>query len=118
MTKETRKKISEKNKGHEVSENQRRQISEALAGTKLSEERKIKDRDSLRGLKKIKNTSSKYVGVIWDKSRNKWQARITVDKKMFHLERFDKEDDAARAYNEGALKYFGSNAKLNIIEDN
>lgn len=42
--------------------------------------------------------TSKYVGVCWDKSRNKWTANIRIGKKYLHLGRFDNEEDAAMAY--------------------
>jgi hypothetical protein len=41
--------------------------------------------------------SSKFVGVIWDKSRNKWQARIKGEL----LGRFLLEEDAVRAIKGG-----------------
>lgn len=114
----TRDKLSKINKGRIASEETKKHMSEARKGIPLSEEHKIKDRDSLRGLKKNKNTWSKYVGVtIADKKRNKkWMARIVVDKKTIHLGKFYTEEEAALAYNEAALKYFGENARLNIIE--
>jgi len=44
------------------------------------------------------NYSSKYVGVYWDKSRNKWMARIGINKKMKFLGRFTSELEANSAY--------------------
>jgi hypothetical protein len=55
--------------------------------------------------------TSKYKGVYWDKSRNKWSARFS---RKF-LGRFDNEKEAARAYNEGALKFAGKYASLNKL---
>jgi hypothetical protein len=65
---------------------------------------------------KRRNKSSNHKGVCWDKSRNKWHASITKDKKMINLGRFDNEKDAALMYNKAAIELFGEFAKLNIVE--
>ena len=59
--------------------------------------------------------SSKYKGVYWSKQRNKWKARIYINKKQKWLGYFESEIDAAKAYNEAALKYLGAFAKLNDV---
>lgn len=67
-------------------------------------------------------TSSKYKGVTWDKEKKKWLAQIKyLDHKTGKriapwLGRYDNEEDAARAYNEAAIKYHGEFARLNKIE--
>jgi hypothetical protein len=43
-------------------------------------------------------TSSKYKGVFWDKRRNKWTARIMVNRKQKHLGYFDSELNAYKEY--------------------
>lgn len=43
--------------------------------------------------------SSKYHGVTWDKSRNKWRAYIRHNNKYWFQRRFDTEKAAARHYN-------------------
>jgi hypothetical protein len=50
-----------------------------------------------------KNRSSKYVGVSWDKSRNKWVSSIYINKKNITLGRFDNELEASEYY-QNALK--------------
>jgi len=45
-----------------------------------------------------RKTTSKYTGVCFDKSRNKWMASIHVNKKTVNLGRFDKEIEAHLAY--------------------
>lgn len=45
-----------------------------------------------------KGYTSDYVGVSWDKSRNKWVATIQIDGKKKNLGRFVEELDAAKAY--------------------
>ena len=43
-----------------------------------------------------KNTSG-YTGVVWDKSRSKWQSRIRVDGKCIFLGRYDDIKEAIKA---------------------
>jgi len=49
-------------------------------------------------LSKDKNGSSKYVGVRWDKERNKWASQICINGKQKFLGRFKEEIDAHLAY--------------------
>ncbi len=58
-------------------------------------------------------SSSKYKGVSWDKSAEKWRAQIAINGKNNWLGCFSKEKDAAQAYNKAALKLFGEFAYLN-----
>ena len=63
-----------------------------------------------------KNNTSGYKGVRWHKITSKWQAQITYNKKVISLGLFDCRHEAARAYNEGALKYHGPEfSYINII---
>jgi len=64
--------------------------------------------------KREKPTSSKYKGVCWDKQNSKWQASIGYNNKVIRIGRFKVEEDAARAYDRAALKYFGENAIVNF----
>ena len=50
-------------------------------------------------------------------SKPKWQAVICINKKFIYLGCYEKEIDAAKAYNEAAKKHHGEYAMLNIIED-
>lgn len=59
--------------------------------------------------------SSIYKGVLWHKRDKRWQAALKINNKQYHLGYFKIEEDAARAYNEAAVKYFGEFAKLNEI---
>jgi hypothetical protein len=66
---------------------------------------------------KIKTkATSKYVGVNFDKSRGQWAARIRHNNKEIWLGRFDSEIDAARAYDQAAMKYHGEFARLNFTD--
>lgn len=49
--------------------------------------------------KKTENkTTSKYKGVSWYKSRNKWRASTKIDGHCFHIGDFDTEIEAYEAY--------------------
>ena len=62
-----------------------------------------------------KNNKSGFKGVHFDKSRGKFTAQITFQSKDIHLGRFLCPKEAARVYNDAALKYHGEFAKLNEI---
>ena len=53
--------------------------------------------------KDIPKGTSKYIGVFWDKSRNKWKSSIRINGKTKHLGRFESEYEAHLKYQE-ALK--------------
>lgn len=51
--------------------------------------------------------SSGVTGVSFDKSKNKWVARIGIDYKKINLGAFDNKDDAIKVRKEAEEKYFG-----------
>lgn len=59
------------------------------------------------------NATSKFRGVSWYPRYSKWQAQIQVSGKSIPLGYFVFELDAAKTYNEAALKWFGEFAHLN-----
>ena len=61
-----------------------------------------------------KNNKSGYKGVIWDKGVKKWRAYIRSGK-MIYLGVFKTKLEAAKTYNEAAIKLFKEFAKLNKI---
>lgn len=60
--------------------------------------------------------SSSYRGVSWSKKDKRWVAQICKDYSNEVLGYFKNEKEAALAYNEAALKYFGEFARLNEVE--
>ena len=62
-----------------------------------------------------KNNTSGYKGVTWDKRCNKWMAQIMINRKNIFLGYFDDKVEAARAYNDAAIKHFGEFALLNNV---
>jgi len=74
--------------------------------------------ENARNAKKRLHVSSICKGVFWCKALKKWRSIIMCNYKNIHLGYFENEDDAARAYNEAAIKYFGEFALLNVIRRN
>lgn len=68
-----------------------------------------------RNVFKQPNKTSQFKGVSYCNSRKKFKASISLNNKETFLGRFEKEIDAAYAYNEAAIKYFGKFARLNKI---
>ena len=59
--------------------------------------------------------TSRYKGVCFHRSNNKWKAYIAYQGKRYHLGYFETENDAAIAYNNAAIIYHKLFASLNII---
>lgn len=63
------------------------------------------------------NKTVKYKGVSFKKRENTFQASISLNYKYIHIGSFRSAEDAARAYNVAAKKYFGEHACLNEVPD-
>lgn len=59
--------------------------------------------------------SSKYKGVCQRSNGNMWQAFIGLNNKRIFLGSFEDEVEAAIAYNNAAIKYFGEYARINDV---
>ena len=66
--------------------------------------------------RKRTNTSSRFIGVSFDKRSGLWHAYITHCRKRKFLGYFDSEIDAAKAHDAAAKKYHGEFARLNFPE--
>lgn len=64
---------------------------------------------------KQQNNTSGYKGVYWDKKNNKWKAQIKNSGKQISLGRYENILDAAMAYNNAAIKYYGDFARPNQL---
>jgi hypothetical protein len=62
-------------------------------------------------------TTSRFIGVSWDRARRKWAAHIKKGGKQKNLGLFDDEIAAARARDTAARKLHGPYAKLNFPRD-
>lgn len=58
--------------------------------------------------------TSKFLGVCWNKKSSKWQASIKKHDRSTYLGMFEKEEDAARAYDAAATRIHGEFACLNF----
>ena len=78
--------------------------------------RMVTHQQNMMNKSKQNGCSSKYKGVCWDNSRNKWISYIKKNNRCKHLGRFNNEKDAANAYNERAKELFGEYANLNEVD--
>jgi len=73
---------------------------------------------SINSLNRVsKPHTSKFRGVSWDKSRNKFQVKIELNKKQIFLGRFEREEEGALAFNNFVISHnLGEFVDLNVIE--
>lgn len=64
-----------------------------------------------------KKTSSKYIGVCWQKDCNRWKAQCTIDGRNHHVGLFKTEEEAAKARDRFLLERSPFKLKLNFPEE-
>jgi group I intron endonuclease len=94
-TEETRNKLSISKIGNKIN----------IGKHRTEEEKKYLSKISL-GKKRKENSSSKYIGVYWDKFNKKWMVMIRHNKKSWNLGRFKNEIDAAKKYDEKSWELY------------
>lgn len=57
--------------------------------------------------RKKQNGSSKYKGVYWNKTNQRWHVQLQVNKKKVWLGYYETEEEARKAYENGIKKFFG-----------
>jgi len=70
-------------------------------------------KENIRNAEKRKNNTSGFKGVFWNRINKNWFSQIMVNYKTIYLGSFKEKIDAAKAYNDGAVKYHGEFARLN-----
>jgi hypothetical protein len=60
------------------------------------------------------NSSSRFIGVYFEKRSSRWVAKIVLHGKRIWLGRFNDELAAAHAYDAAAMKYHGDFARINF----
>lgn len=71
--------------------------------------RSVNMQNQKRARSYAKGRTSKYLGVSFDRSRNKWAAGIKVDGKYHYLGRFDSEEKAHEVYVQAKRKHHAGN---------
>ena len=66
---------------------------------------------------RVRNCSSKYKGVTWDKDGSCWRAYIKFQGRRMDLGRYGCELEAANAYDTAARQFFGEFALTNSLAD-
>ena len=80
-------------------------IDRNKANNSISNLRWISPSNNLRNRPKFKNSSSKYIGVSFHKGAGKYRAEIRINNKVKHIGYYEKEEDAAKAWDDYIKKH-------------
>ncbi len=75
------------------------------SNNRLNNFRLVLGKENAKNRPKNKNNTSGYIGVYWDKEREKWYSQIWVNYKCITLGRFYRMEDAIKARQEAEIKY-------------
>lgn len=96
-----------------------RQQIDHVDGNKLNNQkynlRLCNNAENMRNRGKYRRNQSGYKGVWWHTQIGRWAANLRLNGKTVHLGIFDNKKEAAKAYNQAAIKYFGAFANLNVL---
>lgn len=86
------------------------------SNNKWSNLREANKQQNSANVKLQKNNTTGFKGVFKDKRelKKRYRAYIKVNYKRIHLGLYSTPDEAARAYDEAAMRYFGEFAELNF----
>jgi hypothetical protein len=93
-------------------------VTDHINGNKLDNRREnlrvCSRSENNKNRSKNSHSSSRYKGVCWIKRIKKWRAQIKHNNRTIHIGLYDKDDDAARAYDKSAKELFGIFARTNF----
>lgn len=101
-----------------ATESAKKKMRESHLGKKPSPKSILKRAESVRarGPRSDSKTGLKGVSVSSDGNRKKkWAVKFRTNEATVRLGRFETAEEAAKAYNEAAIKYFGPNAFQNVL---
>lgn len=75
--------------------------------------REATQEQNTRNRRSARSSTSRFLGVSWYSEKSKWCAQIRINGRNTHLGYFDREENAALAYNFAAHEHFGEFARFN-----
>ena len=82
-------------------------INRNRSDNRISNLREVSHKQNLQNAGKYSNNTSGHPGVVWDKQKSKWKARIKHNYKLIHLGRFTDIEEALSARKAAEKRYWG-----------